>query len=159
MTQTEFLSNLQRYLSGYISQDSLSENITFYEHYFQEQIALGKKEEMICHALGDPRLIARSIIEQEKRINGSSSGIPGHSTFSESTSSQEEPNGNSQNTQSSSAHTHVFWVPRVLSIIITLAIIILIIVLAVTLFSALLPFILVGILFWIVISFIRGISK
>lgn len=60
MTKQEFLSVLREALEGNIPRSDIEENIRFYDNYFKES---EKSQEMVCDELGDPRLIARSIID------------------------------------------------------------------------------------------------
>lgn len=67
MDREEFLAILRESLAGYIPGAEVEENIAFYRNYFQEA---GKPEEEVAAELGDPRLIARSIIEAYKASKG-----------------------------------------------------------------------------------------
>lgn len=67
MTKQEFLDGLRAALSGRVSTGTVMENISFYEEYINTQVRMGKSEEEVLQKLGDPRLLARSIVEAEKR--------------------------------------------------------------------------------------------
>lgn len=60
MTKQEFLSELREALEGNIPLDNVEENIRFYDNYFQES---SRSEREVCEELGDPRLIARTIMD------------------------------------------------------------------------------------------------
>lgn len=62
MDRQEFVSRLRTCLSGRISPTLVEENIRYYEDYINTRIRLGEPEESVLEALGDPRLIARSIV-------------------------------------------------------------------------------------------------
>lgn len=62
MDRQEFVSRLRTCLSGRISPTLVEENIRYYEDYINTRIRLGESEESVLEALGDPRLIARSIV-------------------------------------------------------------------------------------------------
>jgi hypothetical protein len=64
MRKNEFLDILRQSLSGEISPDAIDSNIRYYDQY----IGTGSKEEeeKLIDELGDPRLIARTIIEADK---------------------------------------------------------------------------------------------
>lgn len=68
MTKQEFLSDLREALEGNIPLHDVDENIRFYENYFREST---KSQEDICEELGDPRLIARTIIDSFTASKGS----------------------------------------------------------------------------------------
>lgn len=67
MTKQEFLDSLRAALSGRVSTGTVMENISFYEDYINTQVRMGKSEFEVLRELGDPRLLARSIMEAEKR--------------------------------------------------------------------------------------------
>lgn len=62
----EFIDNLQKALVGNISPGAVSENIYYYENYINVQMQSGSTEEEIMESLGDPRLIAKTIIETQQ---------------------------------------------------------------------------------------------
>ncbi|TCL54434.1 uncharacterized protein DUF1700 [Kineothrix alysoides] len=63
MTRNEFIETLQRVLAGSLSSSSVNENIRYYQDYIDMQIRLGQSEEEVIASLGDPRLLAKTIIE------------------------------------------------------------------------------------------------
>ena len=62
MSKQEFLDKLRLALSGRVSAALVEENVAYYEEYINTQIRLGKNEAFVMNGLGDPRLIAKSII-------------------------------------------------------------------------------------------------
>jgi len=67
MDRGEFLSLLRESLAGVIPMEEVEKNITFYRNYFEEA---GKSEQEVIEELGDPRLIARTIIDAYKASKG-----------------------------------------------------------------------------------------
>lgn len=65
MSKQEFVDRLRGSLSGRISPAMVEENARYYEDYINTQIRLGEPEERVLERLGDPRLIARSIVAAE----------------------------------------------------------------------------------------------
>lgn len=63
MTKYQFLDALRAALNGKVAQELLAENMRYYEDYINTEIRKGKSEEEVLAALGDPRLIARTIVE------------------------------------------------------------------------------------------------
>ena len=63
MTKENFLSELREALNGSISPASVNENIRYYEEYIETEKQRGRGEEEIMEELGEPRLIARTIID------------------------------------------------------------------------------------------------
>lgn len=62
MSKQEFIDKLRMALSGRVSAGLVEENVTYYEEYINTQIRLGKSEASVMAQLGDPRLIAKTII-------------------------------------------------------------------------------------------------
>ena len=67
MNRGEFLSLLRESLEGVIPMEEVEKNITFYRDYFEEA---GKSEKEVIEELGDPRLIARTIVDAYKASKG-----------------------------------------------------------------------------------------
>lgn len=65
MNKREFVDRLRAFLSGRIASAQVEENARYYEDYINTQIRLGETEENVLKSLGDPRLIARSIVAAE----------------------------------------------------------------------------------------------
>ncbi len=65
MSKQEFVDRLKISLSGKVSPALVEENARYYEEYINTKIRLGEQEEKVLESLGDPRLIARSIVAAE----------------------------------------------------------------------------------------------
>lgn len=65
MKKQEFLVELQKALSSRVSVSSMQENVRYYDDYISMQMRRGRTEEEIMEEIGDPRLIAKSIITAE----------------------------------------------------------------------------------------------
>lgn len=63
MNKQEFLEKLRLALNGKVSASVVAENLKFYEDYINTEMRKGKSEEEVLNSLGDPRLIARTIVE------------------------------------------------------------------------------------------------
>ena len=62
MSKQEFIDKLSAALNGRISPAQVQDNVNYYSDYINTQIRMGKSEEQVLEELGDPRLIARTII-------------------------------------------------------------------------------------------------
>lgn len=62
MGKQEFLDKLRASLSGNVSARLVEDNVAYYADYINAQLRMGQPEEMVLSSLGDPRLIAKSII-------------------------------------------------------------------------------------------------
>lgn len=63
MNRNEFLKILDEELNGQINLAEINQNLQYYDSYIREQIEMGKTEEEVMEQLGDPRLIARTILD------------------------------------------------------------------------------------------------
>lgn len=95
MGMHEYLTSLERALTGKIDPDQLRETMNYYQDYFYMEKSKGLTEEQIVSSLGDSRLLAKSIIAAQSaenkreevyadrrssgsaRMNGNSIRIPG----------------------------------------------------------------------------------
>ena len=66
MEKTEFIERLQRALAAGISSSQVAENVRYYQDYIDAEIRKGRSEKEVMESLGDPRLLAKSIIEANK---------------------------------------------------------------------------------------------
>ena len=65
MTKQEFLDGLRRSLAGGLESSEVSEHINYYSQYIDSQIRLGSSEEEVMASLGEPRLIAKTLLGME----------------------------------------------------------------------------------------------
>ena len=63
MTKYEFLNDLKASLIGNVSGQIINENMQYYDEYIAGEVRKGKTEAEVLNELGDPRLIARTIID------------------------------------------------------------------------------------------------
>ena len=82
MTKMEFLDKLKMALTGKVSASLVEENMTYYNEYIDSQIRIGKSEREVMDMLGDPRLIARTIVQ----TNGTAEDSVEDATYRENTS-------------------------------------------------------------------------
>ena len=71
MERREFMEKLQRALAGGLNSSMVADNLRFYQDYIDSEIRKGRTEEEVLESLGDPRLLAKSIIEANKRAGES----------------------------------------------------------------------------------------
>lgn len=70
MTKQEFLDGLKAALSVHLSERAVEEHMRYYEEYINSQIRRGRAESEVLQQLGNPRLIARSIVEAGRNAQG-----------------------------------------------------------------------------------------
>jgi len=68
MNKQEFLDRLRASLNGRISATEVEDTIQYYQDYIVSEINKGKSESEVLSMLGDPRLIARTIVETSQPI-------------------------------------------------------------------------------------------
>lgn len=74
MTRFEFTERLRKALSGRVSHSVVNENVAYYENYIDTEIKKGRSEKEVLEELGDPRLIARTIIDTTQETGGALAG-------------------------------------------------------------------------------------
>ena len=166
MNREEFLRQFREALAGKVPESVINENAAYYRNYINNQVSSGMSEEDVLRALGDPRLLAKTIEESSKFTREHSAEQRYSSTYTETYSnahggaySDTYSNSNAdysrnagygqpayENSGGSYARHKVTTVPLWLVIIVILIIIGIIIVALLNLFVFFLPFILVGVL-------------
>lgn len=71
MTRQSFLQELQAALQGEISQSAINEHVKYYENYIIEEARKGRTEEEVIQQLGNPRLIAKTLIDTTEQFSQS----------------------------------------------------------------------------------------
>lgn len=66
MTKEIFIDTLRRALYGKMDDHTLTDHVRYYENYILQEISSGKTEQEVLNELGDPRLIARTILDTSK---------------------------------------------------------------------------------------------
>ena len=58
-------------LAGGLDSAQVAENVRYYQEYIDSEVRRGRSEREVLDQLGDPRLLAKSIIEANKRAGAS----------------------------------------------------------------------------------------
>lgn len=74
MNKSEFLQRLGEALQGEVPSGVYQENIRYYESYISQEVRSGKTEEEVIDSMGDPRLIAKTIIDTSQAGGNTGSG-------------------------------------------------------------------------------------
>ena len=69
MNKQEFIDKLRAALNGRVSPSLVTDNVNYYEEYINMEIRKGRSEAEVLQMLGDPRLIAKTIIETSGKGN------------------------------------------------------------------------------------------
>ena len=82
MTRQEFLAGLREALKGELDRRTVQEHVAYYDSYIIEETGKGRTEAEVTAELGDPWVIARSIIsmaaERVQEQDGSRSSGTAH---------------------------------------------------------------------------------
>ena len=65
MNRQEFLETLRSQLAGQMQEGKAAAHIRYYEDYIQSQVRGGCSEQEVLEQLGDPRLIAKTLIDTD----------------------------------------------------------------------------------------------
>lgn len=156
MNREEFLRQFREALEGKVPEQVISENAAYYRNYINNEVNSGKSEGEVLRALGDPRLLAKTI-EESSRFSGSREGTQG--TYRESYGSaadyREEPYGSDmQGTQK-----RVTMIPAWVVAIIGILLIVFVVTVVFNVFMFFLPAILVGLVVMFAYRLIKAILK
>lgn len=84
MYRAEFLDILKTQLSGQMHEGKIAAHLRYYEDYIQSKVRAGIPEEEVIAQLGDPRLIAKTLLDTDT----------GEEVYEESRSYSESDSGN-----------------------------------------------------------------
>ena len=73
MTKEDFIKELRSALSGEVNLNELNENIQYYDQYLSQEQQKGRTIDEIVEEIGNPRLIARTIIDTSSNVSSTSS--------------------------------------------------------------------------------------
>ena len=89
MNQGEFLSGLREALENELSGQAVQENVQYYRDYIEEEVRNGRQEEEVLSELGDPWLIARTVIDTPNAGRGYQKADDSYVKVKENSSNQE----------------------------------------------------------------------
>jgi len=157
MDRGEFLSVLRESLEGFIPMEDVEKNIQFYRNYFEESEQTDRE---VIEELGDPRLIARTIIDAYKASKGPMADYFTEQARSEYSREHSEQYSDSANqAEEGYSSRHFAWLEKAIGWIVVLFVVIVFFVLAVTVIGVfvgyVLPVILLIILVKILVDYFR----
>lgn len=78
MDRQQFIDTLERTLrGGGASETVIADNVRYYNGYFADESAKGRSEAEIAEELGDPRLLAKTILEVQETGRHRAGDLPG----------------------------------------------------------------------------------
>ena len=157
MTREEFLKKLKEALENDLSGRIVQENVSYYESYIIEEIRKGRAESEVIEELGDPWVIARSIIDMAEGEPGTKEAYYGSA---KSSSRQERAADRYTDGMGKSGNIHVFsmdsWWKKLLVILGLIGIFLIIIAVIGGIFSLLMPIIVPVLCIALIFRLIRG---
>jgi uncharacterized membrane protein len=125
MNKEEFLDILRQSLSGEVTNQSIEQNVRYYDGYISAQTP--EEEADIIDRLGDPRLIAKTIIEAEKAAKEKSmNNWSGSNYQSHTTEAEGEHRDNSDGHDKNVFFTNMQWYHKLIAILVVIVLFILI---------------------------------
>lgn len=120
MDQYAYIDILRETLATELSERKVREHIQYYEKYIEESIRSGKRWEDVLQELGDPRLIAKTIIDTDKI----SQDYFDKGASNSNNSYYEEPQSTDNNYNNNNRNPYVVsWYTKLIGIIITIVVI------------------------------------
>ena len=86
MRKKEFLDILYNQLSGQMPEGSVAAHVQYYRNYIEDEQQKGRTETDILNDLGDPRLIARTLLDTEVGAGNPQNGSTYSATYNEADS-------------------------------------------------------------------------
>lgn len=117
MNRTEFLDTLRSQLSGQMHEGKVAAHVRYYEDYIQSQVRSGRDEQQVLAELGDPRLIARTLLDTD--VDNGQLDYEEYSTYSDDSQSAQGNAGGE--------HVHVWrfdtWYSKLLGVVLLLIVV------------------------------------
>ena len=101
MNREEFLRGLEDALAGEVPQSVIRDNVNYYGSYISQEMAKGRTVDEIVDEIGDPRIVAKTIIDSSE-ASGETSGGSGYGSYRSTSYSESE--GQSPSNGKNSVH-------------------------------------------------------
>ena len=123
MNKKEFLEALKQSLDGEVSSDIIEQNVRYYDQYIGSKS--NEEEATILEELGNPRLIAKTIIETDKvaKQKGKFNGYKGNSYEYYSEEDDAETKHERSDYGSNRINTKQTWIHKITLVLIMMAVI------------------------------------
>ena len=155
MTKDEFLYALKRALAGEVSAEVFNENMRYYEEYISSELQKGKREIEVMRSLGDPHLIAKTIIETSSGNYGNFYTEERYDSYTTDSETDRDEDYINRNGKGGKMHILSGWKATVflIAVFLLLVLILLLIMSAIgTLIYFLGPVFLILVLIWLILS-------
>lgn len=169
MTKMEFLEGLKKALGNDLDRATVQENVNYYDGYISDEVNKGRTEEEVTAELGDPWVIAQTVIDAEEAKRGISkdggaytSANSGYSdpVYSNGGDTREDYTGQNQEYQT---HVHTFgfdtWWKKLLLILGIIGIIVLVVAIVGGIISFLAPILIPLLIIMLIIRLVGGSGR
>ncbi|MEY8357022.1 DUF1700 domain-containing protein [Lachnospiraceae bacterium 54-53] len=157
MGRQEFLQRLREALSGEVPGSVIEENIRYYDEYISTEVRNGGTEEAVIASIGDPRLIAKTIMEANENAKDSGSGTSYYESYSGGSRNIYEENGDT------GRHMHYIdlnkWYWKLLGVVILVLFFFVVASILTGIFSILMPLMGPLLLVFLIIWFVKGMRR
>jgi hypothetical protein len=166
MTKNEFLEGLRKALGNDLDRETVQENVAYYDGYISVQVNIGRTEEEVTAELGDPWVIAQTIIDAEEAKRGT--GRNAGSSYTTANSGFSDPvygDGGDYYDQNQGYQTHVHtfgfdtWWKKLLLILGIIGIIVLVVSIVGGIISLLAPILIPLVIIMLIIRLIGGSGR
>ena len=161
MTKTEFLAKLQESLENDLEGQEVYENMAYYRSYIDDEIAGGRSETEVLEELGDPWVIAQSVINMSDNTltpNDTYTYSDNRDNWRDNRKASDEAGWNTSDWGTGSFRTYQIdtWWKKLLLILVVVGIIGLITAVVAGLFTVLAPFMVPALVIVMVLRLIFG---
>lgn len=125
MTRSEFLKELRQALENDLSGSIIQENLSFYDQYITGEVQNGKSEEEVLQMLGDPWVLARTVIDAQNGTDKETVHEAGGNKHAGHEHKKEQPDNQNRGSQFHILGLDVWWkkLLLVLAIVMIIAVI------------------------------------
>ena len=164
MSREEFLKGLETALSGSVPPAVVRENLHYYSDYIRGEMEKGRPETDIMEDLGDPRLIARTIIHTTPDAgDGAFEEYHPYGSYSSASEESRRYGGEGGEAYQEKNRVHYYdmskWYYKLLAIVLVIAIVTLVITVVTGLLSLVIPLLPVIGLVILIMWFVRGSGR
>lgn len=172
MTKAEFLEGLRKALGNDLDRATVQENVSYYDGYISDEVRKGRTEEEVTAELGDPWVIAQTVIDAEETKRGISRD--GGTTYTTSSTGYEDPvygdggdytreDYTEQNQGYQTAHVHTFgfdtWWKKLLLVLGIIGVIVLVVAIVGGIVSLLAPIVIPILIVILLVRLIGGSGR
>lgn len=164
MSREEFLQGLEKALSGNVPPSAVRENLSYYSDYIRTEMEKGRAETDVMEELGDPRLIARTIIDTTP---GGGEGVfeeyHPRGSYTRAAEESRRYEDNTGESYQSRRNVHYYdlskWYWKLLGILLVVAVVTVVITIVTGLLSLVIPLLPVIGLVIVIMWFVRGSGR